>query len=146
MAVFVATVGSLFLGPPIRFVTNDLGASVPVLGRLPALIMMLSVLLGLALGQVADRRGCPVLVCHGINPLSGAEWSRRLLDDYQSLFRHRGTLGLVGGSVLGNAGVWALLTYLGTYLVQPFPPELPLVGVQAMISRWPELETMAATR
>jgi predicted MFS family arabinose efflux permease len=43
---------------------------------------------------------------------------RALLAAYAPIARHRPTLGLLGGSVLGLAGTGALITYLGAFLAE----------------------------
>jgi MFS transporter, DHA1 family, inner membrane transport protein len=56
-------------------------------------------------------------------PADGAPRAERLrlrgvLSAYGPLLRHGPTLGLIGSSLLRNAGTWAFFTYFGAYLIQ----------------------------
>ncbi len=57
LAVFVNFLAPLALGAFLPVVAAELGVSVALLGQVPALMMLLAALLGLAVGPLADRFG-----------------------------------------------------------------------------------------
>ena len=57
LAPFVTQLATFALSPFLPFVAADLGASVAVLGQIPALSLLLAAALGLVVGPLADRFG-----------------------------------------------------------------------------------------
>jgi MFS transporter, DHA1 family, inner membrane transport protein len=235
LATFATALNGMALGPFLPAIATDLGTSVALLGQIPALMVLLSAVLGLVIGPLADQighrrtlvgsllvlaigtlgiglatsygilllvalagavgraaaqpvalviagtrfegdqqrravswattgisgavvAGVPILTVvagafgwraaiiflalvtcvvafvarrtlEADSPRSGALMSLRdILSAYQPLVAHRPTLGLIGGSLLGNAGVWAFLTYLGAFYVQQHGYTVQQVG------------------
>ncbi|MGE3913290.1 MAG: MFS transporter [Chloroflexota bacterium] len=57
LAPFVTQLATFALSPFLPFIAADLGASVSLLGQIPALSLLLAAILGLVVGPLADRFG-----------------------------------------------------------------------------------------
>ncbi len=57
LAPFVTQLATFALSPFLPFVAADLGASVSLLGQIPALALFTAAVLGLVVGPLADRAG-----------------------------------------------------------------------------------------
>lgn len=52
-----------------------------------------------------------------------------VLAAYEPLIRHRPTLGLIGSTLLGNAGLWTVLSYVGAFYVERHGFDIQRVGL-----------------
>jgi predicted MFS family arabinose efflux permease len=104
---------------------------VPILTMIGALHWRVAfVALGLASASVGQL--CRFRLPPDAPPVGSAAPWRSTLASYAPLLRDRPSLGLIGASVLGNAGAWAMLTYLGAFLVERHGLSAQAVGAVYM--------------
>ena len=124
--VAIAVAGARFTGDARRVAVSLVVASVagsavvgvPAMTAIAAAAGWRAALAALALLGLGATALCAVVL-----PDDGAPPAERfrlpnILSAYGLLLRHGPTLGLVGSSLLRNAGTWVFFTYFGAYLIQ----------------------------
>jgi DHA1 family inner membrane transport protein len=110
MATFLASITFIAPAPFFPAMARDLGVGVPLLGQVVAVMLLLSALLGLIAGPLADRYGHRLLIVLGLIATAGCLLVFGLAPMFRVLFVAALAGGLADAAVLGPA-----LAVAGTY-------------------------------
>ena len=114
LASFLAVVNFAAASPFFPQIARDLDTTVPLLGQVTTALTLLSAVLGLGIGPLADRFGYRRLIVGGVAAVAANLLGTGLAPGYQALLM----LAIVGG--LGDAVLFGLpLAIAGTHFTGP---------------------------
>src|SRR5687767_15300892 len=99
LGCFVNMVSTMAISPFLPLISEELDASVALLGQIPSLTMLLAALLGLVAGPLADRFGYRLSLSIGLLTAAVSSVGLALAPELLPLFL-AGLFGAVGRSVV----------------------------------------------